>query len=181
MPRRDKISQLPPSVRKWLDKTLAEGNFSGYEELASELKQHGVSVSKSSVHRYGQKLERRLSAIKASTEAAKAIAEAAPDDADHRSAAVISLVQSELFEVLLAVEESEDEADPAERVALLTKAAKSIAELSRASVNQKKHEADVRKQEREKAAEVAAKVAKQGGLSADSVQELRRAILGVRT
>lgn len=180
MPKREKISQLPATVRKWLDKTLAEGNFSGYEDLAKELKQYGVNVSKSSVHRYGQKLERRLSAIKASTEAAKAIAEAAPDDADHRSAAVISLVQSELFDVLLAVEESDDK-EPTERMALLTKAAKGIAELSRASVNQKKHEGEVRKQERARAAEVAATVAKQGGLSAESVQKLRKAILGVRS
>jgi hypothetical protein len=180
MGRQSKIGILPEEVRRWLDAVLAEGNFSGYESLADALRERGYSVSKSGLHRYGQKLERRLSAIRASTEAARAIAEAAPDAADNRSAAVIALVQSELFEVLLAVEESTD-APPEERVKLLSTAARSIAELSRASVNQKRHEAEIREQARREAADAAEKVAKQGGLSADSVQELRRAILGVRS
>jgi len=47
-----------------------------------------------------------------------------------------------------------------------------------ASVNQKR-EAEIRQNERERAAEQVDKIAKKGGLSADTVQELRRQILGI--
>jgi hypothetical protein len=143
MPRRPKITQLPSEVRGWLDDALAEGNFAGYEALAAELRARGYDVSRSSVHRYGQRLERKLAAIRASTEAARQIAAAAPDDADLRSAAVISLVQSDLFDALLALQEAET-AEPGERVKLLASAARAIAEASRASVGQKRWAEEVR-------------------------------------
>lgn len=57
----------------------------------------GYEIGKSSIHRYGQKLERKLAAVQASTQAAIMIAEASPDDGDARSQAVLSMVQTELF------------------------------------------------------------------------------------
>lgn len=143
MPRRPKITRLPSDVRTWLDEALAEGNFAGYEALAAELRARGYDVSRSSVHRYGQRLERKLAAIRASTEAARQIAAAAPDDADLRSAAVISLVQSDLFDALLALQEAET-AEPGERVKLLAAAARAVAEASRASIGQKRWADEVR-------------------------------------
>lgn len=183
MVQRSKVSQLPPEVRAWLDKALAKGNFSEYEQLASELKERGYDIGKSSIHRYGQKLEAKLAAIKASTEAANAIAEAAPDDADLRSSAVISMVQTEVFDVLVQLQEVAAGGDPTERVKLLGKVAKSVAELSRASVNQKKWqiqmEAKIREQERAKAAEDATAAAKSSGASQDTIRIIREA-LGVK-
>jgi len=141
--QRSKVRQLPPEVREWLDRALAEKNFAGYQELEEELKGRGYAISKSSIHRYGANLEKKLSAIKASTEAAKMIAASAPDDADQRSAAVISLIQTEVFDVLVALQDL-DGADPMKRAKLLSTVAKNVATLSRASVNQKKHELEIR-------------------------------------
>jgi hypothetical protein len=177
MAKRSKISTLPAEVRTWLDKALAEGNFSGYEQLEKLLAERGFTIGKSSIHRYGQQLEAKLAAVKASTEAARAIAEAAPDDADLRSAAVMSLVQTDTFNVMVALQEAEG-ADPADRLKLLAKAAEAIAKLSRASVNQKKWEAEV-KAKVQAAAEAAERIAKKGGLSASSVAEIRKSILGI--
>lgn len=181
--KRSAITQLPPAVKSWLNSALAQGNFTGYEALAEELKTQGFTISKSAVHRYGQKLENKLAAIKASTEAAKAIADAAPDDADLRSSAVISLVQTETFDVLVRLQEMTQEDDPTERVKLLGKVAKAVAELSRASVNQKKWqvqmEAKIRDEESRKAAEVAVSEAKGAGLSDEVADLIRRRILGV--
>ncbi len=138
MPPRDKISKLPHEVRAAIDRLLIASGFAGYEDLEKiVLDAHGVTIGKSTLNRYGQRLQRRLDTIRASTEAARAIAEAAPDEADHRSAAVISLVQSSLFEAMLALDEAED-ADPTERVKLLANAGRAIAETSRASQGQKK-------------------------------------------
>lgn len=142
MARRSKIMALPAEVRRWLDASLVEGNFNGYELLELALKERGYTIGKSAIHRYGQNMERRLAAVRASTEAARQIAEAAPDDADQRSAAVISLVQTDIFNVLLLLQEAEG-ADPEDRLKLMSRAAKSIAELSRASVNQKIWQAKV--------------------------------------
>jgi hypothetical protein len=176
MPRRDKISTLPPEVRQAIDKLLIARGFSGYEQLeALVLREHGVEVSKSSLHRYGSALQRKLDAIRASTEAARLIAQAAPDAADERSAAVISLVQSAMFDALLNLQEAEDQADPAERVKLLGAAARAMAEASRASIGQKKWADEVR-------ARLDALEAAQGKgqrrLDADTLKAVREALYG---
>lgn len=178
MPPRDKISQLPAEVRAAIDRLLIDSGFAGYEELEQVvLRAHGVQIGKSTLNRYGMKLQRRLDAIRASTEAARAIAEAAPDEADHRSAAVISLVQSSLFEAMLALEEAED-ADPTERVKLLASAGRAIAETSRASQGQKRFEQEVRTRA-EAAARSVETIARKGGLSDDAIQLIRREIMGI--
>jgi hypothetical protein len=179
MPARSAIIQLPGTVKTELDRRLHQGGFSGYEQLAEWLSDQGYPIGKSSIHRYGQNLERRLSAIKASTEAAAIIAEAAPDDADLRSAAVISLVQTELFETILNLQEaSADDISPQVRVGLLSAAAKNIATLTRASVNQKKWQLSVRDKV-SAAADAVEAVAKKGGLSKEALDTIRRDILGI--
>lgn len=178
MGQRSKISTLPADVRAWLDRALADGNFSGYEQLEKLLGDKGFTIGKSSIHRYGQQLESKLAAVKASTAAARAIAEAAPDDADLRSAAAMSLVQTEIFNVMVALQEAGDESNPEERLKLMARAAKPLAELSRASVNQKKWEAEV-KGKVAAAADAAERIAKKGGLTAASVAEIRKSILGI--
>lgn len=178
MGQRSKVSTLPAEVRAWLDQALAEGNFSGYESLAAALKERGFSIGKSSIHRYGTQLERKLEAIRASTHAAAAIAKAAPDDADLRSAAVISLVQTEIFEQMVALREADEEKSPAKRMKLLSAVAANIAKLSRASVNQKKHEIEIRGKA-QAAADRVARLAKKGGLSAPTVETIKREILGI--
>ena len=105
MAKRSKITTLPREVRAWLDAALVEGNFSGYQVLEAALTEKGYAIGKSSIHRYGTNLERRLAAIRASTEAAAMIAKAAPDDAALRSAAVISQIQIEVFDVLVKLQE----------------------------------------------------------------------------
>jgi hypothetical protein len=146
MGRRSKIEKLPDTVRTEIDRLLIKAGFSGYEWLVDQIRDElGVDPGeKSSVQRYGSKLQRRLAAVKASTDAARMIAEAAPDEADERSNAIISLVQTEIFDSLLAMQEAEEEANPAKRVEMLGKAAKNIATLTRASVARHKWASEVR-------------------------------------
>lgn len=179
MGRESSIDQLKPEDRQMLDRWLMDKGFCGYEEISAKLAELGYSVSKSSVHRYGQKLEQKLSAVQASTQAALMIAEAAPDDSDVRSAAVLSLVQTEIFNALVALQESDNEdADPADRIMLMAKAGKGIAEIAKASVNQKKWESEV-KERVQAAAKAVDKIAKKGGLSAETATEIRKQILGI--
>lgn len=177
MGQRSKIKQLPDEVRMQLDRELVKRGFSGYDALETWLAGLGISIGKSSIHRYGSALERRLSAIKASTEAARLIADAAPDDADQRSGAVISMVQTEIFEILVALEEAAD-ADPMKKAKLLSTLAKNIATLTRASVHQKRHEIEIRGKA-QAAADRVARLARKGGLSGATVENIKREILGI--
>jgi len=175
MPKRSKIATLPPQVKAWLDQALVEGNFAGYQQLEAEIKSRGYAIGKSSIHRYGTDLERRLQAIRASTEAASAIAKAAPDDADLRSAAVISLVQTETFDIMVRLRELDVEKDAAKRLKLLSGVATSIAKLSNASVRQKKHELEVRA----KVAAVVDELVQAQGMSDEQARYWREKFLGI--
>lgn len=179
MGRESSIDQLKPEDRQMLDRWLMDKGFCGYEEIAEKLADMGYSVSKSSVHRYGQKLENKLAAVQASTQAAMMIADAAPDDGDMRSSAVISLVQTELFNALISLQESNDpNASAADRIMLMAKAGKGIAEIAKASVNQKKWESEV-KERVERAAKAVEAIAKKGGMSKEIVNEVKKEILGI--
>lgn len=187
MARRNSVGQLPLAVREWLDQELVEGNFSGYQLLEEALREKGFAISKSAIHRHGQKIERRMAAIKASTEAARLITESARDNQDARSEAVIALVQTELFESIINLQDAtEEEIDPAERIGLLSSAAKNIATLSRASVNQKKfrleEQARIEREAREKLlAEQEEKLQEMrgsDGMSEQMESRIRRILLG---
>ncbi|MBL3601743.1 MAG: DUF3486 family protein [gamma proteobacterium endosymbiont of Lamellibrachia anaximandri] len=181
MPRRSKINLLKPEVKAWLDQELIKRGFSGYEELEVLLKQQGLKVGKSVIHRYGQKLQRQIDAIKASTEAAQIIAEATPDEADARSGAVISMFQTGIFDAMLAMQEGE-ELPPAAQVEILGKAAQGISQLTRASIAQKKWSAAVRSKleaAKKSAADKAEAVARKAGLSDDDWGAIRAQILGI--
>ena len=179
MGRQSSITALPEEVRRWLERALTEQNFSGYEALEEMMRDQGYSISKSAIHRYGQKIERRFAAIKASTEAARIITEGAADDQDARSEAVIALCQTEIFEAMIALQEADDpDLSPLERMGAMSAVAKNIAALTGASIRQKQFKSVVQARANE-VAEKAAKLASKGGLSADAVAEIRRSILGI--
>lgn len=157
MGRKSAIARLPPEIKAYIEAMLATGSQT-LDELITDLRERfpaeassGALPSRSAVGRYGQKLDRRLAAIKASTEAAKLIQAQAGDDKDARSEALTALVQTELFEAILSLQEADDpQADPGERVAMLSAAAKNIATLTRSSVNLKQFQAKVEEEARKK-------------------------------
>lgn len=184
MARRSNIDTLPTDVRHWLERALTDSNFSGYHQLETMLGERGFSISKSAIHRYGQKIERRFAAIKASTEAARILTEGASDDQDARSEAVIALVQTEMFESIINLQAaSEEDIKPEDRIGLLSKAAKNIATLARASVNQKKFRLEVQEEARKQLLAEQSKqldaLQKKGGVTAETQAAIREA-LGIK-
>lgn len=178
MPPPSKIDQLDDTTRHELDSRIIANGFGGYVGLADWLAERGYTIGKSAVGVYGQKLQRRLSAIKTSTEAARLITQAAPDDADERSGAIISLVQTEIFEALLAMQDAEEESDPAERIAILGKAAKNIATLTRASVSRNKWAVEMRKKLEEAVADVK-KIGAGAGVSEETMEAIDARLQGI--
>ena len=197
MGRKSSIDRLDPETKSYIQAMLATGGMT-LDQLIADLQARypvaaaaGDLPSRSAVHRYGTKLERRLSAIRASTEAAKMIQAHAGDDKDARSEALTAMVQTELFEAILALQEADDvdengdRADPGDRVALLSKAAKNIATLTRSSINLKEFQAKVEEATRKKLlAEQEAnlqEVAKAQGMDEAQVDFWRRKFLGIGT
>lgn len=187
MGRKSSIVRLPAEVKSFIEGALAQGKLT-LDELISELNQRfpqhkeiAELPSRSALHRYGQKLERRLSAIRASTEAAKIIQAQAGDNEDARSGALTALIQTELFEAILNLQETDDpEANPADRVGMLSAAAKNIATLTRSSVNLKQFQAKVEEDTRRKLlteqSEKLKALGTKGGVTEDTKRAIREAL-----
>jgi hypothetical protein len=171
MPPRSAVERLPAEVKEWLDHALVQGGFAGYQALADALKERGYEISKSAVHRYGQEFEERLAALKVASEQARAIVDAAPDTEGAINEALMRLVQEKLFSVLKDLEVNPEKIN-------LASLARSIADLGRASVTQKKYVEEVREQARKEAAEAMTKVGRRAGLSEDALLSIR-AELGI--
>lgn len=174
MGRVHKARRLPEEARAWLEAAIQQDRYTLEELVAGLQERFDAELSRSSVHRWRQRIERTMQAIKASTEAARLIAQHAPDETDEHSAAVIRMVQSALFEALLRVREAEDVA-PADQVRLLSQAARAIADASRASIGQKRWQDEARER-------LAALEAEEGNagqrLDAATLQRVREALYG---
>jgi hypothetical protein len=184
MPPVGKIASLPEDLRAWLHKAIVERGFGDIlgltEELNALCKEGGVAITigKSAVGEESKRVKRAQEAIKATTEAARLIAETSPDEADHRSAAAMAIVQSEVFDLLLQIRETDDMTDPLARLDAMGDAALALSRMSRSRVNQAKWAAEV--EARVKAvAEKAARIAKKGGADAKTISEIRAQILGI--
>ena len=179
MGKRSTIATLPEEVRHAFERKLAENGFANYSELTEWLNSQGYEVSRSAVHRYGQKVERRYASIKASTEAARLIAEGASDEGDTRSEALMAMVQTELFDALVQIGDmGDEELNPLARFDMISEGAKRIAGLISASTRLKEYQAKV-KAKVAAAAEDVAKQAKKGGLSDEAAEAIRKQILGI--
>ncbi|CAM3351977.1 phage protein Gp27 family protein [Paracidovorax anthurii] len=179
MPPRSKVHSLPPALKEWLDAELVKRGFGDYEQLAADLKARGADVSKSALQRYGSPFERSLAKVKMASEQARAIVDAAPDDEDKLSSAVIRVTQEKILNLLMDIDIDADDVD-------INKLFKNAAEIGKASVTQKRFsmearaaiEAEARRKALEDASATATATAKQQGLSDAGVEALRKAIAG---
>ena len=172
MPQRPKIYQLPDTVKAELDRRLISGGFCDYVALSAWLADAGYEISKSAINRYGQEFEQRLSAIKIATEQARAIGEAAGDDAGNMNDALVRLCQEKAFQVLVKMQDPEPDSVDINKMGIM------ISRLTRASVTQKKWMAEV-KEKTKATAEDVVKTVRAGGLSAEKAETIRKQILGI--
>ena len=163
------IDRLPRETREQVHALIVE-RCGGWEDLSDLIKRRlGVDVSKSALHRYGRKFESRLDAVKMATEQARAMAKELGDDEDALGEATVRLLQTEIFNVMMAANAGDGELD-------LKMLARSAATLTRAGVGSKKHAAEVRRA-RKDAAAATEKVAKKNGLAPNIAKQMRDAIL----
>ncbi len=184
MPPVSKIAKLPEDIRKRLHEIIVQrafGDIHGItQELGDMLKEAGIAmyIGKSAVGAESQKVKRAQEAIRATTEAARLIAETSKDDGDDRSAAVMALLQADFFEVLLKMREAGEEVDDDLRLGRLVDASLAMARLSKSRIAQAEWRGEVLKRAKTEA-DAVAKIAKAGGMSKDQVNEIRARILGI--
>ena len=171
--QRSKVSQLPPDIRDEFEQLLIASGFSGYTKWAAWLNVRGYEIGRSAVGREGQKLQRRLNAIKVATDSARAIAKASPDDEGVMIDATIRMLQEKIFNLFVEMEELDaDDID-------ITKLGRMVADLSRAAISQKKWQVDARKKALEDAADVVEETARQRGADEEEARFWREKVLGV--
>lgn len=180
MGRRSKVFELPPEVRDELNARLVANGFRDYEALAGWLAERGIQISKSALGRYGQSLQEDFEAAMADVKKATELARAyVAGDADEQAALVDAnarIAQEALLRILIELRKASDEpAKAAKHIAQVTRA---LADLGRVSISQKKWAAEVRARAEAAAAKVET-IAKKGGLSEKTVQDIRREILGI--
>ena len=180
--RRSSILELPEGLRRELNAKLVAKGFSDYDGLelwlSEKLEASGLelSISRSAIHRHGQKFEDKLEKLRIATEQAKAISDGAEDDEGAMSDALIRLVQSKTFDVLMAIDD--EDGKPVD----LSKIGTMIARLTRAQVRQKEWMIEIRdKLDRKKQAVAATveKLTKGKGLSKEVAEAIRAEILGL--
>ena len=179
MAKRSQVELLPDDIRHQLERKLSENGFGNYTDLADWLKAQGYVISRSAVHRYGVKIQKRFASIKASTQAARLIAEGATDESDSRSEALIAMVQTEVFDALIAIGElDDDKLDEVGRLNLMGKVAKNIAPLMTASTRLKQFQAKLRA-DMDKAFNELERQSKQGVLDEHTLKRIRSEVYGL--
>lgn len=177
MPPRSKVYQLPDDVRQALEQRLIAGGFSDYTGLSEWLAEQGHEISRSAVWRWGTDFEDRVKALQMATQQAHALAEAAPDDEGKVNDALIRMAQEQLTRMLLDMREAPSKGD-------LSRLTKSIADLARASVTQKRYATEARKAARaellSEQAERLESVAAEQGMGPEQVEFWRKQFLGIR-
>lgn len=60
MGRRSSVETLPPDLRERIDWALYQSGFCDYSGLTACLQEEGYPISRTALHRYGQKLQVRV-------------------------------------------------------------------------------------------------------------------------
>lgn len=166
------VATLPPETKAWLDQELVRRQFTGYVELADLLAEQGYEISKSAVHRYGQKFQAEQKQLKQSIEMAKAFAEVVGDDGAALNQTLTALAQQELMAVIRDKRFADEDIDLPDLV-------KSIASLNRSDVNTRKFQIEqaARKKALEEAADRVESAAQTRGLNAEDARFWREQVL----
>jgi hypothetical protein len=174
------IERLPEDLLELLKAKLRENHFGNLDAIVELVNQALVErgdetrISRSSLSRYSHnKLQPMLAQIQFSAELASTLAKSTPDIEGNINEALIRLVQDKMIRMLFDLEQDQIPS-PKEMSSL----AQAIAQLTRASVSQKKYREEVVRKATEAASEVEQTV-KAAGLSDNAAAAIRAKILGV--
>lgn len=195
MPRQSTIRRLPPEIRELIGQLLDHGRT--LDEVLGKLRELGAEVSRSALGRYSKSLDQVGERLRRSRAVAEALVSKLGQGPESKVTRLnVELMHNVIMDLLLKTTEAQD-AEPEEGeghppVALdamgamllgkaldhLARASKADAELIGKIKEQAKKEAEA--EAKHNAADTAVKAAREGGLTAEAVEEIRSKILGIK-
>ena len=190
MGRPSSIRRLPPDLREALDAWLRDQSLTQLE-AAAQLNEHLAArelppVSRSAVNRYALSMEKVGERMRQSREMADVwIAKLGSQPSGKVGQLVVDMLKTMVYEINLKLQDAELDADSLPGVVRqLRELSLTIQRLEQASYRNERRESEVRERARREAAEAAAEAAGESaselGLSAETVDLIKRKILGVR-
>lgn len=137
MPPRSKALGLKPADKKFLDEYLVAENFSKYKELEAEFRARGYEISKSALHRYGEKFEQELVLLKQAHEEARAVVAVNADETGDMSEALVRVTQAKLMRAAKDIKFDPETTD-------INQFALMVARITRASIPVKRFQAEAK-------------------------------------
>lgn len=174
MPRPTSIDRLPAEIRELIGRLRRDGRT--IDEIRGKLLELEVAIPRSTLGREVQRIDALGELLQEQRHMAETLASRFEDQPDDRTARFNVEVMQALLSRLMADQVRQVELDPKE-VKFLTESLRNLAQAAKADVDR---EIRVRDQVARQAAKAAEKVGKARGLSAETVDELKAAVLGVR-
>jgi len=177
------IDLLPGEIKEQLQELLRDPRCSQLEATARinailEEEGHEERVTKSSVNRYSLRMEQVGSKLRQSREIADMwVGKLGAQPQGQVGHLLNEMVRTLAFDCAMKLSEGDEPIPPR----MLKDLSIAVERLEKAASENVKREDEIRRQERERAANEVSKIAKKGGLSADTVDTIRREILGIAT
>lgn len=179
MPPKSSIKRLPPQLRKELDRLLASGAHT-LDQVVEHLRQLGAPVSRSAVGRYSQEFEEVAVHIRESREVTAAFArELGEVPEGDMGRVLVEIVHRLVFKA--GMHQLREGTIDAADAARLAKAIKDLAAGSKISVDMEvKIKELAREEAKREAVHDVENVAREKGLSRETVEAIKSKILGVK-
>jgi hypothetical protein len=179
MGKRSFASKLPQDLRDELDRQIVDGKLS-VDDLWTWLRERGVDVGRSSVHRHMQNVEDVAAEVRQAREAANAIVgQLGPDAAEGKvGQLLIEVVQNIAFKI--AREKLVNPEGPGMGMEELMFLTSSVQKLTSAQSTDTTRRQKIEEAALKLAAKRVDQVAKAQGWSADTAAQVRAQIMGVR-
>jgi hypothetical protein len=174
------VDRLPPEIRELIG-TLLEGGHT-LDEILAKLGELDVDVSRSALGRYSKRIVDLGADMLKSRAVAEALVKHLGDQPDDKVARLnLELLHTAVFSILTTPTTGENGEDVP--LVLAPADAKALSEVMRNLTSAAKTDTDrafkIRAEAKKEAVAAVEKVAKQGGLSKETVETITRAVLGV--
>jgi hypothetical protein len=180
-PKTWKIKRMPRDLKAQLDKFLSEGTMHTSLQLCKWLADNKFEISHRCIDDYRHKFERQLDSVRLATEQARIVCEQFKGDDAQMQSALMRLVQTRLFEILVVAKEKETSR---KQRTSPTVAAVNVAALARCVSGLVKAETEHRRLVEHMRAGVAAaeqkvEEARAKGLSKDAAQQIKAVLMEI--
>lgn len=176
MGRRSKIDELDPRIRAEMDLAIKRG--ATIDEIVDLLAGMGADASRSSVGRYTKRYAELARQQRDMMAVAEAFGREFGTADDKQGRMMVQLLTSTITRAILPVASGEEEVDglDAKELHFLARAVKDTLGAAKLDIERERL---IREEERKRAAEAGAEAAREAGAGAETIERVKRKILGL--